>query len=57
MVSAAFILQSFGANLPPQSLPVKYLKIRSIFFCSSQNLSAMTVNGNDTSTFVGRLCD
>lgn len=44
---------SFGANPPPQSLQVKYLKTRSTFFCNSQNQSAMTVTGNDAS-FVGR---
>jgi hypothetical protein len=49
-----FYPPSFGANLPRQSLQVKYLKILSIFFCSSQNQSAMIVNGNDASTFVGR---
>ena len=48
------VLRSFGANLPPQSLRVKYLKILSIFFFSSQSQSAMTVNGNDASIFVGR---
>lgn len=51
------VLRPFGANLPPQSLRVKYLKIHSTFCCSSKNQSAMTVNGNDASNLVVRPCD
>ncbi len=49
-------ISSIGANLnlPPQSLPVKYLKIRLTFFWSSQNQSATTGNGDDASIFVCR---
>ena len=45
-----FYYDDLGTDLPPQSLRVKYLKIRSIFFCSSQNQSAMTVIGSHAST-------
>ena len=60
LLSSNILLRPFGsaelsANLlPPQSLQVKYLKIRSTFFCSSQIQSAMTANGSDPSTFVAR---
>ena len=54
----SYILRRRGANLallPPQFLPVRYLKIHSTFFCSSQNQSAMIVNGDDAPNFVGHL--
>jgi hypothetical protein len=39
-----------GTDLTPQFPLVRYLKIRSTFFCSSQIQSAMTVNGESLVT-------